>query len=128
MTARAGLQASSVGREQLEPVAPGIRRVETADAGERVVPFETLARGLEPPRELLELGWREAERGMCLARRRERVFDAYVELPGAVEREPDAATRAQLRGLLHFFEAEQVAEEPARRGLAAGRRRELNVV
>jgi hypothetical protein len=115
-------------REQLEPVAPRIRGVEAAYSGERVVPLDALAGCLEPLPELLELGGRETERGMCLSCRRERLLDADVELSAAVEREPDAAACAQFLGLLHFREAEEVAEEPSRLRLAAGRRRELNVI
>jgi hypothetical protein len=59
---------------------------------------------------------------MRLARRREQLLDADVEL-AAAEREPCAATRAERFRLLELLEAEQVAEEAPRVGLAAGRRR-----
>jgi hypothetical protein len=78
--------------------------------------------------ELAELGRGQAERGVGFARRRERLFDADVELAAAFEREPDAAARAQRLGLLELLEAEQVAEEATRLWLAARRRRDLDVV
>jgi hypothetical protein len=63
-----------------------------------------------------------------LPRRRERLLDADVELAAVVECEPRAAARAERLRLLELLEAEQVAEEAPRLGLAAGRRRELDVV
>ncbi|HLY85710.1 MAG TPA: hypothetical protein VKO84_04245 [Gaiellaceae bacterium] len=115
-------------REQLEPVAPWVGRVETADARERVVPLDALARSFEPARELVELLARCPECRVRFARRLERILDADVELAASGQREPDAAARAQRLRLLELLEAEQVAEEAARRRFAAGRRRELDVV
>jgi hypothetical protein len=63
-----------------------------------------------------------------LSRRRERGLDADVELATAAEGEPRAAARAQRLRLLELLEAEQVAEEAPRLGLAARRRGELEVV
>ena len=65
---------------------------------------------------------------MRLARRRERLLDAYVELASAAEREPRAASGAERLRLLDLREAEQLPEETTRLGLAARRCRELNVV
>jgi hypothetical protein len=65
---------------------------------------------------------------MRLLRRRERLLDADVKLAAVAEGEPHAAARAQRLRLLELFEAEQVAEEAARLGLAAGRRCELDMV
>ena len=65
---------------------------------------------------------------MRLARRRERLRHADVELTTAAEGEPDAAPRTQRLGLVHLGEAEELAEEPPRLGLAAGRGRELDVI
>src|SRR5215472_1641276 len=113
--------------EQLEPVAPRIGRVEAADARERVVPLDVLARGLEPLRELVEFPARETEGGVRLPGRREGLFDAYMEL-AAAEREPDASARAQWLGLLEFLKTKEAAEEAARLVLAAGRRRQLHVI
>ena len=64
---------------------------------------------------------------MRLPRRRELRLDPDVELLRP-EPEPDAAAALQRLRLLDFLEAEQLAEEAARLGLAAGRRGELNVV
>jgi hypothetical protein len=64
---------------------------------------------------------------MRLASRSERRLDAYVELSPSAEREPDAAARAQRLGFLDLLQAEQVAEEAARLGFAAGWSRELDV-
>src|SRR5207244_10510904 len=76
-----------VRRQQLEPVAPRVRRVEAAGAGERVVPLDRFARGLEPPRKVVELLGRKPESWMCLPRRRERLLDSDVELVAISERE-----------------------------------------
>jgi len=122
------ISALSASSQQLQPVAPRISGVEAADAGKRVVPLDVLAGGLEPRRELLELFRRDAKRRMRFPRRRERLLDADMELAAAAEREPDAAARAQRRGLLQLLQAEQAAEEPPRLGLAARRRCELHVV
>jgi hypothetical protein len=66
---------------------------------------------------------------MCLAGRRERFLDADVQLASATaEREPGSAASAQWLRLLDLLQAEQVAEEAPRLGLAAGRRGELDVV
>ena len=53
--------------------------------------------------------------------------DADVQLLRA-GREPDAAARAQLLGLLELAQPEQAAVEAARLALAAGRRGDLHVV
>jgi hypothetical protein len=58
----------------------------------------------------------------------ERLLDADVELAAVAEREPGSAARSQRLRLLELLEAEQVAEEPARLGLAARRRGDLDVV
>jgi hypothetical protein len=65
---------------------------------------------------------------MRLPRRRELLLDADMELAAVAEPEPDAAARAQRLGLLELLQAEQAAEEAAGGGLAAGRRRELDVI
>jgi hypothetical protein len=65
---------------------------------------------------------------MRLAGRRERILDSDVELAAVTEREPRAAAGAKRRRFLELLEAEQVAEEASRLGLAAGRRRQLDVV
>jgi hypothetical protein len=65
---------------------------------------------------------------MRLSRRRERFLDADMELSAAVEREPDAAARAQWLGLLDLLQRQQLAEEAPRLVLAARWRRELDVV
>jgi hypothetical protein len=65
---------------------------------------------------------------MGLSRRGERLLDADVKLAAAPEREPRAAARAERLRLLELFQADELAEEAARLGLAAGRRRELDVV
>ena len=113
--------------EQLESVAPRVRRVEAADARKRVVPFDPLTRGLEAACEFVELPGRQAERGVRLARRRERLLDTDMEL-AAAEREPGTAAGTQLLRLLQLLQAEQVAEEAPRLVLAARRCRELNVI
>ena len=115
-------------REQLDPVAPRISAVEAADAREGLVPFDALLRGFEPVRELVELDGGKAEGRMRLTRGREGLLDADVELPAAVESEPDAASRAQRLRLLELLQTEQFAEVTARLGLAAGRRCDLDVV
>jgi hypothetical protein len=58
---------------------------------------------------------------MRLPGRRERVLDADVELGAVAQREPGAAARAQRLRFLELLEAEQVAEEAPRLGLAARR-------
>jgi hypothetical protein len=63
-----------------------------------------------------------------LPRRRERFLDADVELAAVAECEPRPAARAERLRLLELLEAEQVAEEAPRLGLAAGRRCDLDVV
>jgi hypothetical protein len=63
-----------------------------------------------------------------LARRRERILDADVELAAARECEPGAAARAQRLRLLELLEAEQPAEEASRLVLAARRGRDLDVI
>jgi hypothetical protein len=63
-----------------------------------------------------------------LARRRERILDADVELAVARECEPGAAARAQRLRLLELLEAEQPAEEAPRLVLAARRGRDLDVI
>ena len=65
---------------------------------------------------------------MCLARRRERLLDADVELAAFLQNEPQSATRAQRLGLLDLLQAEQLAEEAARLRFAAGRSRDLDVI
>jgi hypothetical protein len=114
--------------EQFEPVSPRIRGVEAADVRERVVPLDARRPRLEPARERVELGGRQAERRVRLARGDERILHADVELAAASEREPDAAARAQRLGLLELLEAEQLAEEAPRLVLASRRRRELDVI
>ena len=64
---------------------------------------------------------------MRLARGREIGLDADVQLLCA-HAEPDAAARLQRLGLLELVEPEQAGEERPRVLLAAGGRRELNVV
>jgi hypothetical protein len=63
-----------------------------------------------------------------LARRRERILDADVELAAAREREPGAAARAQRLRLLELLEPEQLTEETPSLVLAARRGRELDVI
>ena len=63
--------------------------------------------------------------GLCCGR--ERLLDADVQRLRS-DGEPHAASRPQDGRLLDLGEAEQPAEEPARRRLAAGRRRDLHVV
>lgn len=65
---------------------------------------------------------------MRFPRRRELLLDPDVKLAASAEREPDSAARAQGLGLLELLQAEQVAEEAPRLGLAAGRRGELHVI
>ena len=65
---------------------------------------------------------------MRLPSRRERLLDADVELPSAVEREPDASAGAQRFGLLDLLQREEVAEEAARLRLAARWSRDLDVI
>jgi hypothetical protein len=65
---------------------------------------------------------------MRLPRRRERLLDADMKLSAARQGEPDAAARAQRLRLLDLLQPQQLAEEAPRLGLAAGRRRELDVV
>ena len=65
--------------------------------------------------------------GMRLAGGRERLLDADVELLLA-DAEPAAAARPQRLRLRQLLEAEQLAVERARRRLAPGRRRDLDVV
>jgi hypothetical protein len=115
-------------REQLESVAPGIGRVEAANARERVVPLHAFACGFEPTGETVELFGCKPKCGMRLPRRGEGVLDADVELSASREREPHAAAGAQWLGLFDLLEAEQRAEEAPRLGLAAGRSGELKVV
>ena len=64
---------------------------------------------------------------MRLARRRERVLDADVQLLRA-GLEPGASARPQGWRLGYLGQAEQLAVEPARLVLAAGRRGQLNVI
>lgn len=65
---------------------------------------------------------------MRLARRREPLLDPDVQLSPIAEREPSPAPPAQRLRLLDLLEPEQLTEEAPRRGLAAGRRGDLNVV
>jgi nucleoside-diphosphate kinase len=65
---------------------------------------------------------------MRLARGRERVVDADVQLLSAAEAKPDAAACAERLGLLDLLEAERTAVERARDRLATGRSRYLDVV
>ena len=64
---------------------------------------------------------------MRLARRREVLLDADVQLLSA-EPKPDAAARRQRRRLLDLCETEELSEEVAGGGLAAGRGGELDVI
>ena len=64
---------------------------------------------------------------MRLARRRERLLDADVQLLRAGA-EPDAAAAADRLGLRQLRHAEQLAVERARRLLAPARSSELHVV
>lgn len=125
---RAHTPVTSERCEQLEPAAPWIRRVETANARKRVVPLDVLACGLEPARELVEVRSGKPERRMCLPCGRERLFDADVELAASVEREPDAAAGAERLRLLDLVQAEQLAEEATRLWLAPARGCELDVI
>src|SRR4051794_1468009 len=65
---------------------------------------------------------------MRLRRRGELVLDPDVELPPVGQREPRAAARRERRRLLDLLQPEQLAEERARRRLAAGRRGDLHMV
>ena len=69
----------------------------------------------------------DAQAGMGLAGGREVLVDADVQLLRA-DREPDAAARSQLLGLLELAEPQQAAVEAARLALGAGRRGHLHVV
>src|SRR5579875_1926202 len=115
------------GRQQLDPVAPGIGGVEAAESRQRVVPLHRRARFDEPRCERVERGGVETERGMRFPRRRERILDADVQLPVA-EREPRPAALPQRLGLLELGQAEQLAEEAPRLALAAAGSRDLDVV
>ena len=64
---------------------------------------------------------------MRLARRRERLLDADVQLLRP-DPEPDPAAGAQRLGFSTSSRPEQLAEEAARLRLAAGRRSQLDVV
>lgn len=79
-------------------------------------------RGLEPVKVVDQQG------GVRLAGRGERLLDAYVELVAAAEREPGASSGAQRLRLLELLQAEQVAEEAPRFGLAARQCGELDVI
>jgi hypothetical protein len=65
---------------------------------------------------------------MRLPGRRERLRHADVQLAAVAEREPGAAASAQGLRLFDLFQTQQIAEEAARLRLAAGRRRDLDVV
>jgi hypothetical protein len=60
--------------------------------------------------------------------RHERLLDPDVELSAVAEREPRSAARAKRCRLPELLESEQVPEEAARLGLAAGRRGDLHVI
>jgi len=84
-----------------------------------------VAGGLEPGAEGAEAA--HAEGGVRLARGTEAGLDAEVERD-ALRAEPDAAAGGEACGLRGLGEAEEVAVEGARRRLAAGGHRELDVV
>ncbi len=65
---------------------------------------------------------------MRLARGRELLLDADVQLTAVAEREPCPAPPPQRLGLLDLLQAEQLPEEAALRRLAARRRGDLDVV
>jgi hypothetical protein len=111
--------------DELDPVSPGIGEMASLDARNRGVVDDLRARRAQPTDELAVPG--DCEGGVRLARWDEALLDADVELLGA-DSEPDAAARPQRLRLRHFLEPEQLAEEAARLGLAAGRRSYLDVV
>ncbi len=93
--------------------------------GDPVVVLDLDARVAEARAQGREVGRDESR--VRLACRRERVLDAEVELLRAGP-EPHASARADRLRLRDLFEAEQPGVEGARRVLAAGRDRDLNVV
>ena len=95
------------------------------DARNRGIVDDLRARRTQATDELSVTG--DCEGGVCLARRDEALLDADVELLGT-DSEPDASARPQRLRLRQFLEPEQLAEEAARLGLAAGRRSHLDVV
>ena len=96
-----------------------------ADAGDRIVVDDLDTRVMQAVEQLLVPCHEEC--GMRLARRGVLVLDSNVQLLRA-DPEPDTAARAKGRRLLDLVQSEQPAEEAPGLVLAAGRRRELDVI
>lgn len=112
-------------REQLDPIAERVADEAAAQARNRVV-LDDLDLGFPQSLEqrVVVAG---VECWVSLACRREPFLDPDVDLLTPTP-EPDAAARAELCGLLDLLEPERLAEEPARRRLAAWGRGELDVI
>ena len=114
--------------QHLDPVAPRVAGEEAAAAGDAIVPADVRAGRRQRLGQRVELRvGAGAQAGMGLGRGREVLGHADVQLLRA-GREPDAAARSQLLGLLELAQPEQAAVEAARLALAAGRRGDLHVV
>jgi lipopolysaccharide/colanic/teichoic acid biosynthesis glycosyltransferase len=114
-----------LGLAELEPVAERVGGEEAAGAGDRVVGLCWYARRVQAVAQAVEIG--DDETRMRLQRRRERRFDAYVQLLVAGTK-PAAPTGLKRLRLVELLETEQRPVERTRRALAPCRRRDLDVV
>lgn len=89
------------GGQELDPVTPGILRVEPLGAGKRLIPCEALASSGERLGEAMEMRLAHAERGMRLPRGRKRGLDTNVELLVA-NGKPETSASTQHVRLLDF--------------------------
>ena len=127
--ARSSTHASwpSGGADQLDPISPWVAGVEPTDLRKLLIPHDLEACCGQPHRQRLQPGRIDEQRGMPLAGRDEGLIDPHVELLLA-EREPDTTPSRQRPWLRHFAQPEQLTEESSSVGLAARRRRQLDVV
>jgi hypothetical protein len=120
--------ASGFGRDELQPIAPGILGEEPCCLADLLVIACRNARELEPPLEGLKRGFvREAQRRVRLLRGAKVLLYANVDLLRTALK-PRAAPNSQRGRFDQFGQAEQLAEESTRIGLATGRSRDLHVV
>src|SRR5262245_62355199 len=124
-TSNCAAQCESAGRDELDPVAPRIGRVEAANARQRRIPLDRHAGRLEPRGERVEVAHREGR--VRLGGGPVPLLDSDVELLAA-EGKPDAAAAVERLRLRQLPQAEELAEEAARLRLAARRGRNLDVV
>src|SRR5215213_3081074 len=111
--------------DELQAVTPRVVHVAAADGRDRVVVRDFHACGSKPLSEQVVRGRSECR--VRLACGSEVVLDPDVQLLAAAAK-PHPATRAERLRLLEFRQAEQLAVEPTRLGLASCGSGDLHVV